>query len=105
MLNVFKEHQMNKFDKTAISAEADFFKALGHPTRLWIVRELASKEHCVCEFVEAVGDEFPTISRHLSILKEAGVVVDERRGKSIYYRLACPCVLDMLKCMKKRLQS
>ena len=93
---------MKKCDKTAMLSNANFFKALGHPTRLWIVEQLADGEHCVCEFVEAVGDEFPTISRHLSVLKDAGVVVDERRGKSIYYRLSCPCVATMLECLKTR---
>ena len=91
------------YEKNCCKREADVFKALGHPIRLWIVRQLADgAEHCVCEFVEAIGDEFPTISRHLSVLKDAGVVVDERRGKSIYYRLSCPCVATMLECLKTR---
>ncbi len=92
---------MQKYNRDKIRPTADFFKALGHPTRLWIVEQLADgAEHCVCEFVDAVGDEFPTISRHLSVLKDAGVVLDERRGKSIYYHLACPCVTTMLNCLK-----
>ena len=93
---------MKRYDREAIEPNAAFFKALGHPTRLWIVEQLADGEHCVCEFVEAVGDEFPTISRHLAVLNDAGVVVDERRGKSIYYRLSCPCVANMLECLKTR---
>lgn len=94
---------MEPFDRTSLLPDADFFKALGHPTRLWIVEQLSDgAEHCVCEFVRAVGDEFPTISRHLSILKEAGVVVDEKRGKQVYYRLACPCVSQMLACLRSR---
>lgn len=93
---------MKRFDKTALKPDADFFKALGHPTRLWIAEQLIDGEHCVCEFVEAVGDEFPTISRHLSVLRDAGVVVDEKRGKSVYYRLCCPCVAKMLECLKER---
>lgn len=93
---------MDRYDKGKIRPDADFFKALGHPTRLWIVEQLADGEHCVCEFVAAVGDEFPTISRHLSVLKAAGVVIDERCGKSIYYRLACPCVTALLDCLRRR---
>ena len=94
---------MEVFDRSALLADAAFFKALGHPTRLWIVSQLSDgAEHCVCEFVRAVGDEFPTISRHLSILKEAGVVVDDKRGKQVYYRLACPCVSALLGCLRKR---
>lgn len=86
-----------------MTPNADFFKALGHPTRLWIVEQLSDgAEHCVCEFVKAVGDEFPTISRHLTVLKRAGVVMDEKRGREVYYRLCCPCVGDMLRCVRRR---
>lgn len=91
-----------KFNRKDNERNAEFFKALGHPTRLWIVEQLTTGEHCVCEFVEAVGDKFPTISRHLSILKDAGVIADRREGKSIFYRLDCPCIKKMLECLKSR---
>jgi ArsR family transcriptional regulator len=62
------------------------FKALGDPTRLAIVNCLASNgETCVCEF--DVGLSQPTISHHLRVLREAGLVSAERRGTWIYYRL------------------
>lgn len=93
---------MLKFEKNCCKKEAEVFKALGHPTRLWIVQQLADGEHCVCEFVEAVGADFSTISKHLSVLKQAGVIEDDKRGKSVYYRLACPCVLKMLDCVSKK---
>ena len=93
---------MLKYDRNCCKKEAEVFKALGHPTRLWIVRQLADGEHCVCEFVEAVGADFSTISKHLSVLKQAGVIEDDKRGKSVYYRLSCPCVLAMLDCVAKR---
>ncbi len=93
---------MLKFEKNCCKKEAEVFKALGHPTRLWIVQQLADGEHCVCEFVEAVGADFSTISKHLSVLKQAGVIEDDKRGKSVYYRLTCPCVLKMLDCVSKK---
>jgi len=93
---------MLNYDKTDCRKEADVFKALGHPTRLWIVKQLADGEHCVCEFVAAVGVDFSTISQHLAILKRAGVITDDKRGKSVYYRLTCPCILAMLDCVEKR---
>lgn len=94
---------MKKCNKTAMQSNADFFKALGHPTRLWIVEQLSDgAEHCVCEFVQAVGDKFPTINRHLSVLKEARVVSEDKRGKQVYYRLACSCIAQMLACLKSR---
>jgi len=93
---------MLKYDKNRCKLEAEVFKALGHPTRLWIVEQLADGEHCVCEFVEAVGVDFSTISQHLAILKRAGVIEDDKRGKSVFYRLVCPCILSMLSCLEKK---
>ncbi|MGN0854949.1 MAG: ArsR/SmtB family transcription factor [Kiritimatiellia bacterium] len=93
---------MLQFDKNQMDKKSAFFKALGHPTRLWIVEQLVSGEHCVCEFVAAVGDKFPTISRHLSVLANAGIISERRDGKRILYRLACPCITQILDCLKTR---
>jgi ArsR family transcriptional regulator len=78
---------------------AAVFKALGHPARLQIVEELVAGERCVCELVEAVGSGWSTVSRHLSVLKAAGVLDDEKRGLQVYYRLALPCVASFTKCL------
>ena len=89
--------------KDCCKREAEVFKALGHPTRLWIVKQLADgAEHCVCEFVNAVGVKFATVSQHLTILENAGIITDDKRGKQVYYRLQCPCILDMIKCIGKK---
>ena len=91
------------FDKKSCKHEAEMFKALGHPTRLWIVKQLADgQERCVCEFVEAIGVRFATISNHLAILKQVGILEDDKRGKSVFYRLRCPCILNVLSCLEKR---
>jgi len=94
---------MKRFIRTEHKEQADFFKALGHPTRLWIVRQLADgKEHCVCEFVDEAGVDFSTISQHLSVLKQASILSDDKRGKSVYYTLACPCIVTLLACLDTR---
>jgi len=91
------------FKGTEHKEQADFFKALGHPTRLWIVRQLAdSKEHCVCEFVNEAGVDFSTISQHLSVLKQVGILKADKRGKSVYYNLDCPCIVTLLACLENR---
>lgn len=87
---------MDKFDKNMCRSEAAVFKALGHPTRLWIVKQLANSEHCVCEFVEAIGVKFATVSQHLAILKQAGIIEDDKRGKSVFYRLKYPCLAKLV---------
>jgi ArsR family transcriptional regulator len=67
---------------------ADRFKALGDPTRLAIVNQLAgADEVCVCHLVPNAGLAQPTISHHLKLLRDAGLVTSERRGTWAYYRL------------------
>ncbi len=78
------------------------FKALGHPARLAVVERLAKGECCVCELLE--GTEFrklsaPTLSQHLLVLKSAGVITDEKRGKKIFYQLRMPCVAEISLCV------
>jgi DNA-binding transcriptional ArsR family regulator len=81
-------------------AQADIIKALAHPTRLFIVDELSRGERCVCELTDMIGVEMPTVSRHLSQLKAAGILEDEKRGSQVFYWLRVPCVLNFFKCIK-----
>jgi ArsR family transcriptional regulator len=81
---------------------AVIFKALGHPARLAMVERLARGECCVCELLEVT--EFrklsgPTVSQHLLVLRNSGIIADEKRGKRIFYRLAMPCVAEFLHCV------
>lgn len=80
---------------------AEVFKALGHPARVTIVRRLSEGEHCVCELVEAAGLGWSTVSRHLSVLKRAGVIADEKRGLQVFYRLELPCVARFIECLEE----
>ena len=69
------------------------FKALADPTRVAIVNRLAgAPEVCVCAFVDDLGLSQPTVSHHLRILREAGLVDVERRGTWAYYRLVSESV-------------
>ena len=86
--------------RTLIEAKAAVLKALGHPTRLWMAEQLADGEKCVCELGEFIEADFSTISKHLAVLKQAGVVVDEKRGKQVYYRLKVPCILKYMSCVE-----
>jgi len=89
----------------SVHRKAEVFKSLGHPTRLQIVEKLADGELCVCHILEMFDIDMSTLSRHLSVLKNAGVVIDERRGKNIFYTLKCPCLLKMIDCMEKVLSE
>ena len=68
-------------------ARAKILKAMAHPSRLFIIEELAKKEKCVNELTEMIGADISTVSKHLNVLKNAGLVKDEKRGTSIYYTL------------------
>jgi DNA-binding transcriptional ArsR family regulator len=81
-------------------AQARIIKALAHPTRLFIVDELSRGERCVCELTDMIGVEMPTVSRHLSLLRNAGLLEDEKRGAQVFYRLRVPCVLNFFKCVE-----
>jgi len=75
-------------------------KALAHPTRLWLVEQLADGERCVCELLEGLELDISTVSKHLLVLKQAGVVSDVKRGKQVFYTLRCPCVLTFTHCLE-----
>ena len=77
---------------------ARVIKALAHPSRLLIVDKLAEHAHCVNELTALIGSDMSTVSKHLSVLKNAGVVQDEKQGSSIYYSLRIPCILNFFKC-------
>jgi DNA-binding transcriptional ArsR family regulator len=80
-------------------------KALAHPTRLFIVDELSRGERCVCELTEMVGADMSTVSKHLAVLKSAGVLLDDRRGIQVFYRLRVPCVLSFFGCIEAVLEE
>src|SRR5664279_1588388 len=77
-----------------LKAQARVLKALAHPTRLLLVEELARKTRCVCELRDAAGLDISTVSKHLSLLRNAGIVEDEKRGLKVFYSLETPCVLN-----------
>lgn len=90
---------MAKAKAINFKAQAQMFKALAHPARLLMVDELSRGERCVCELAELVGFEMPTVSRHLSLLKQAGIVRDEKRGSKVFFRLMTPCVMNFFRCV------
>lgn len=93
------------FNPRMYQSHARIMKSLAHPTRLFIVDRLAAREFCVKDLTKMVGCDMSTLSKHLSILRNAGVVVDEKRGACIYYTLRCPCILDFFTCTDKVLKT
>jgi ArsR family transcriptional regulator len=88
---------MARTKTTLLDPDVRLLQALAHPTRLSIVRELAgTSEVCACDFTSCCDVQQPTVSHHLRILKEAGVIGAQRRGTSIVYHLL-PAAADRLR--------
>lgn len=91
--------------KSHLEARAKVLKALAHPSRLFIVEELAKTERCVCDLTELIGADVSTISKHLSVLKQAGLVIDDKRGNQVFYQLRVPCILSFFGCVESVLEA
>jgi len=94
---------MEKIDRAFYSDKAMVFKALSHPTRLLIVDMLKDGEKCVCEMMPDIDADTSTVSKHLSILRNAGILKSEKRGQMVYYRLKMECVLGFFSCIRNAL--
>ena len=100
-----KARRVTVVDRKKYEARAEVLKALAHPARLLVVDELACGERCVCELQEIIGSDMSTVSRHLSVLKSAGLITDRKKGNNIYYSLAMPCILKFTDCITNMLEQ
>jgi len=97
--------KMTKHQRARFQARANVLKALAHPSRLFIVEALSERPHCVTELTEMVGADTSTVSKHLSILKNAGLIANEKQGKQVYYSLRMRCALNFLDCVESVLKE
>lgn len=85
--------QRIKQEKELYKMKAQVAKALAHESRLMIVDALYERDMCVSELTELVGADQSTVSKHLSVLKNAGIVIDHKeRSNKVYYRLKVPTI-------------
>jgi ArsR family transcriptional regulator len=81
---------------------AQITKALANPIRLRIIDQLEpDQEKCVCDLVEGLGCDQPTVSKHLAVLRNAGLITCRQHGTKMFYRLKTPCVKDFLACIDR----
>jgi DNA-binding transcriptional ArsR family regulator len=85
--------------RRVLEHRATVIKALAHPSRLAMVDALAQGEKCVCHLRALVGADMSTVSKHLSLLRNAGIVLSEKRGLQVFYRLRVPCLLSFFSCV------
>ncbi len=86
--------------RSEIEQQAKIFKALGHPTRLYLANYLRNGEQCVCDLQALVGDDISTVSRHLNVLREARIVSSRKVGSFMYYSLELTCLETFLSCIR-----
>jgi len=91
---------MNNEIQKKYQKRSEIIKALAHPTRLFIIDFLSDGEKCVCEIVEQVGVDISTISKHLLVMKNAGLVESEKRGLNMFYKTTCPCISSLFDCLE-----
>lgn len=88
-----------------LSMEAEFFKALAHPTRIRIIKHLKDNERCVCEFTEDLDVEQSNMSQHLAVLRKQGLVSFRKEGLKVMYRVNYPQVFEILQLAEEVLVS
>ncbi|MBI9066581.1 MAG: winged helix-turn-helix transcriptional regulator [Salinivirgaceae bacterium] len=86
-------------------SEAEIFKSLAHPTRLFIVHAIHDKKLSVKELTEMIGVDISTVSKHLDILKRHKIIVGEKHKNNVFYTLNIPCVLDFMSCANRILNK
>jgi len=86
-------------------ARAKIAKALAHPTRLLLLDALQKKEMCVCDLTALVGADQSTVSKHLAVLKGAGLIAGRKERSMSYYRVTCKCLTGFFDCIENVLME
>jgi ArsR family transcriptional regulator, arsenate/arsenite/antimonite-responsive transcriptional repressor len=100
-----KKFIMDTKTQLRYESRARIIKAIAHPTRLFIIEELQKTPTSVGDLADMIGCDLSTASKHLSVLKNAGIVADERNGTSIIYRLKTPCLLNFIGCVEDVIET
>lgn len=102
---IMPNDKMNNQERSRFEIRAAVLKALAHPTRLYMVEELADKPLSVGELTDLIKADMSTVSKHLSILKNTGLLIAEKKGKQVYYSLRMRCALNFLSCVENVLKE
>jgi len=97
--------RMEERDRRRFVLQAEVIKALAHPLRLAIIQFLEKEERCVCDIVAYVGTSNSNVSKHLSVMKNVGILSDRKEGLSVYYRLNMPCALNFFCCIREIMEK
>ena len=94
---------MIAFDEAEIRAK--IIKAIAHPVRLMVIEFLKNGEHSFSEIFDLFQLDKSTVSKHLLVLKEAGIVSSRKEGAEMIYKLDVPCIIDFFVCVTAVIES
>jgi ArsR family transcriptional regulator len=94
---------MISFEEAQIRAK--IIKAMGHPVRLMMIEFLKKRECSFSDIFDLFKLDKSTVSKHLLVLKEAGIVTSRKSGADMIYKLEVPCVTDFFRCVTAVIES
>ena len=92
-------------DPQIYKMKAQVAKALAHESRLMIIDALKDKDMCVLDLTQLIGADQSTVSKHLSVLKNAGILEDRKDSNRVFYHLKTPCVINFFECAMEVIRS
>lgn len=95
----------SRHSRQRYAARAEIAKALAHPSRLLMLDALSEDEPSVCKLTELVGADQSTVSKHLAVLKRAGLVDARREGTMTFYRVKVRCLQEFWECIEAVLKE
>ena len=96
---------LSKRQKLLFEKQAEIAKAIAHPLRIAIINFLKDGEQCVCDIAEHIGAERSNVSRHLSVMVNAGLLEYRKEGLKVIYKLKCMCIVDFFSCVSDVLKQ
>ena len=96
---------LNKSEQLLFERQAEVAKAIAHPLRIAVVNFLKDGEQCVCDIAEHIGSERSNVSRHLSVMANAGLLEYHKEGLKVIYKLKCTCIVDFFSCVSRVLKQ
>ena len=90
---------LEKNKQRVFEKQAEVINAMAHPVRIAIIDFLKDGEQCVCDIAAHIGSERSNVSRHLSVMVNAGILEYRKDGLKVIYKLKCPCILDFFSCI------
>ena len=96
---------LSKNKQLLYERQAEIARAIAHPLRIAIINFLKDGEQCVCDIAEHVGSERSNVSRHLSVMANAGLLEYRKDGLKVIYKLKCTCIVNFFSCVSSVLKQ